>query len=96
VNLTAKLVVGGLVVAGLFIAAIYAPSDKVGEVTGTVTISSSRTVPKDRKIYRLEVELPDGTRTPVRADTMPPAEGNTITVEKHRSWVGYTYYVWRS
>lgn len=94
-SLTAQIVIGVLVLAGLAIAAVYAPSSKIGEETATVVVSTVRTDQQQRKHHRLEVTLPDGSTTPVHARSKTALEtGATITVEKRRSWFGYTFYIW--
>ncbi len=94
-TLTSKVVVGLIVVAGLAIAALYAPSSPIGEETATVVVSAISTDHQQRKRHRLEVRLSDGTVTPVHARSMTGLEtGSSVTIEKRRSWAGYTFYVW--
>ncbi|MEO1280770.1 MAG: hypothetical protein AAFV69_03440 [Pseudomonadota bacterium] len=94
-SLTAKLIVAAIVLVGCAIALMYAPSTKVGEESATVVVSNVRKDQQQRKHHRLDVKLADGSTVSIAARSMTKLdEGATITVEKRKSWLGKTFYVW--
>ncbi|MEL7047787.1 MAG: hypothetical protein AAFO75_02310 [Pseudomonadota bacterium] len=94
-SMSAKLIVGLLLLAGAAIAVMYLPSVKVGEEMATVVASQVRTDQHQRKHHRLEVRLDDGSTVSVAARSMTKLDdGASIKVEKRRSMIGKTFYVW--